>query len=96
LNKDDRVPEDEYLELRLLYLGHDMVEMAILMGALKSNGVPYVEKRDIGLGLQIATIFYSPATEARLYVARTDWVRAEELALTVLGENWEVPPDEAY
>ncbi len=92
----DKGPEDEYLELRLLYLGHDMVEMAILMGALKSNDIPYIEKRDIGLGLQIATVFYSPATEAKLYVSRSDWVRAEELALTVLGASWEVPPDEAY
>ena len=92
----DKTPEDKQLELRLLYLGHDMVEMAILMGALKSHQIPYVEKRDIGLGLQIATVFYSPATEAKLYVSRSDWVRAEELALTVLGTDWEVPPDEAY
>lgn len=88
----DKTPDDKNLELRLLYLGHDMVELSILMGALKSNDIPYIEKRDIGLGLQI----YSPVSKAKLYVSRYDWVRAEELALTVLGTSWEVPPDEAY
>ncbi len=92
----DKTPDDKNLELRLLYLGHDMVELSILSGALESNDIPYIEKRDIGLGLQIATVFYSPVSEAKLYVSRSDWVRAEELALTVLGESWEIPPDEAY
>lgn len=87
----DKVPDDKNLELRLLYLGHDMVEVSILMGALKSNDIPYIEKRDIGIGLQIATV----ASETKLYVSRSDWVRAEELALIVLGATWEVPPDEA-
>ena len=80
------------LDLRLLYVSHDMVELTILAGALKSHDIPYFEKRDIGPGLQMPTAF---ANEAMLYVSRSDWVRAEELALNVLGSSWEPPPDEA-
>ena len=85
---------DKSVDLRLLYLGHSTVEMALLKGALESEGIACVEKRDVGLADQAPSVFFSPALESKLYVATADWVKAEELAHTVLGEDYQPPPQD--
>jgi hypothetical protein len=85
---------DNELDLRILYLGHNSVEMALLKGALESEGIACVEKRDIGLADQAPSVFFAPALESKLYVSAADWVKAEELAHIVLGEDYRTPPQE--
>jgi len=82
---------DKELNLKLLYFGHNEVELSLLGGALESDGIPFLVKRDVGMASQVPTVFFSPATETSLYVAQTDWVRAEGLAQLVLGDEWERP-----
>jgi hypothetical protein len=85
--------KDNEVSLKLLYLGHNNVEMSLLKGALESEGIACVEKRDVGMVDQAPSRFYSPATESKLYVAAADWVKAEELARTVIGDDYEPPPE---
>jgi len=85
---------DNEVTLKLLYLGHNNVEMSLLKGALESEGIACVEKRDVGMVDQVPSVFYSPAMESKLYVAAADWVKAEELAHTVLGDSYAPPADE--
>jgi hypothetical protein len=82
------------IDMKLLYLGHNNVEMALLKGALESEGIACVEKRDVGLADQAPSVFFSPALESKLYVATADWVKAEELAHTVLGDDYQPPPQD--
>ena len=85
---------DTELKLRVLYYGHDQTEISVLCGALDSADIPFIQKRDFGLLNHAPAVFFSPGTEVKIYVAETDWVRAAELAQTVLGEDWEEPPPE--
>ena len=85
---------DKELKLKLLYYGHSNVEMQLLCGALESDGIDYLVKRDVGLPDMAPGGFFSPATEVKLYVADTDWVKAEALATLVLGDEWLPPTDE--
>lgn len=80
--------------LRLLYLGHSGLQITILTGALESNDIPFIIKREFGLQDQAPTFFFSPGTEAKIYVAEGDWERAVEMAQTVLGEDWEEPTED--
>lgn len=91
--KDSKMGDDK-VKLRLLYIGHSGAEIAILTGALDTQGVPFIMKREFGLQDQAPTVFFSPGTEAKIYVAEGDWERAVEMAQTVLGEEWEEPPGE--
>ena len=88
---DEPMSDDKELDLKLLYFGHSEVELNLLEGALESDGIPYLLKRDVGLASQAPSVFFSPATEVSLYVSQSDWVRAEGLAQLVLGDGWERP-----
>jgi hypothetical protein len=85
---------NDAIDLKLLYYGHSRIEMALLKGALESEAIPHVERREVGLAEQAPSIFFTPATEVKLYVAAVDWVRAEALARRVLGEEWDAPTEE--
>ena len=82
---------EKELDLRLLYFGHSDVELSLIEGALESDGIAYLLKRDVGLSSMAPSIFFAPALEVSLYVSRTDWVRAEGLAQLVLGDEWQRP-----
>ena len=82
------------LDLRMLYYGHDQTELSVLCGALESADIPFIQKRAFGFISHAPAVFFSPGTEVRIYVSERDWVRAVELAQTVLGEDWEEPPPE--
>ena len=85
---------DKELQLKLLYYGHSLVDMQLLGGALESDGIDYLVKRDVGLPDMAPGVFFSPATEVKLYVADTDWFKAEALAMLVLGDEWQPPRGE--
>ena len=89
----DKTVSDKELQLKLLYYGHSQVELQLLAGALDSEGIDYLLKRDVGLIDMAPATMFSPATEIKLYVAETDWVKAEPLAQLVVGDQW-YPPKE--
>ena len=85
---------DGELKLRLLYYGHSEVELSLVQGALESEDIPCLVKRDVGMPSMAPSVFFSPATEVKLYVEESDWVTAEELARQVLGDEWEPPTED--
>jgi hypothetical protein len=82
------------LNLRRLYFGHDPAELALLQGALESADIPFILKREFGLQSHAPAVFFSPGTETGVYVSEEDWDRSVDLACTVLGEGWEPPAEE--
>ena len=49
---------DKELQLKLLYYGHSLVDMQLLGGALESDGIDYLVKRDVGLPDMAPGVFF--------------------------------------